>query len=359
MLKCSYCETPLIAGASFCYICGTPVILNPDENVSSLVLEKEANPISANLTADISVDNTPSSVQENYVSTYENLHLSPFLDASERIPVPSVIHPLSQVSKRTNKENLLLLTIVVLVIITGVGSIYYGAIYQPALNAANLRAAQATATAKAIAQANNLHTMYIKTTSRKPFLVDPLNNPPTSLWSTYQLQIAQNDACFFKNETFNVTIDKKNYVNWCNDSFSIKNFALQVQMQIIQGDAGGIMFRYISDPSGDQNKDQGLYLTIYSNGEYGLYRYGRSTLTTIDEGHASTIKTSHAQSNLVSIIALNKQLYFYINKQFVAQFQDTTNAHGDFNSGTFALAAEDDTQPTEVAFSNVEVWSVD
>jgi hypothetical protein len=44
---------------------------------------------------------------------------------------------------------------------------------------------------------------------------------------------------------------------------------------------------------------------------------------------------------------------FIMNGQFVARGSDTTNA-----AGYLGLLAGDDTHPTEVAFSNLKVWSI-
>jgi hypothetical protein len=59
------------------------------------------------------------------------------------------------------------------------------------------------------------------------------------------------------------------------------------------------------------------------------------------------------QSNTITVIARGSNLYFYINQQYLDSTTDTN-----YLSGQVALFGESDTNSTDVAFSNLKIWTI-
>jgi len=64
-------------------------------------------------------------------------------------------------------------------------------------------------------------------------------------------------------------------------------------------------------------------------------------------------KTGLTQANLIAVVANGGTLSFYVNKQFVTSVSDSS-----YTSGEVGVLAQDETQPTEVAYSDAQVWKL-
>ncbi len=119
-------------------------------------------------------------------------------------------------------------------------------------------------------------------------------------------------------------------------------------MTILKGDRGGLIFR--SDGSSK------FYLfRIDQNGAYNLFLYTNSNSTkNLLEGTApAIIHTGLNASNTIAVVAKGSNIYLYVNQKYLAS---TTNST--YSSGSIAVFAEDHTNATEVAFSNVQIWQL-
>jgi eukaryotic-like serine/threonine-protein kinase len=124
------------------------------------------------------------------------------------------------------------------------------------------------------------------------------------------------------------------------------NLAFQGQATIIKGDSSGLIFRALKSGSY-------LFEVSYS-GTYDLLAYkGASTPTVLVSGTSTVINTGLDQSNLLTVVAYGNHLYLYINKQPVASVTDSTNT-----TGQIALSGGTTTGSADVAFNNVQVWSI-
>ena len=70
-------------------------------------------------------------------------------------------------------------------------------------------------------------------------------------------------------------------------------------------------------------------------------------------GSSSAIKTGLKQSNLIAVVANGTNIKLYANEQLITSLNDTSFSHG-----AIGLVAEDDSNPTEVVFSNAKVWTI-
>ena len=117
-------------------------------------------------------------------------------------------------------------------------------------------------------------------------------------------------------------------------------------MRIIQGDCGGIIFRFQTPNNGT------FYLfAVCQDGMYALYN--SYDITLIQPNSSSAIHTGLNQSNLIGVVANGSTLDLYVNNQKIDSVSDGTYSHGQI-----ALAADASNDPTEVAFNNARVWTL-
>ncbi len=137
----------------------------------------------------------------------------------------------------------------------------------------------------------------------------------------------------------------------CLASPNFSNFVYQVQMRIVKGDGGGILFR-------DDGNGNGYYFFIGQNGtyEFGIYKgaCNNCTFSTTDRhtGASPAINKGLNQSNLVAIVASGSTIDLYVNNQKIGSGSDST-----YGSGQIGVLAADLNGPTEVVFTNAKVWT--
>lgn len=251
-----------------------------------------------------------------------------------------------------------------MLVIAGSSLIYYATVYQPKQQHAQATAtaivqvtqtahAQATSTAQALARINATATAAAAnpyTHSGTLVFSDPLSDNSKGVnWAE------DPTVCGFMGGAYHVKEPNPNYVNDClaNDS-NYSNFAFEVQMQIVQGDGGGIIFR-------DQDTAQAYRsyaLDVYQDGSYNLYKVNGagSNIQTLTSGNSTAIKQGLNQSNLIAVVAEGNTITVYVNQQRIASITDSTFSHG--RIGLEAAPSSSNGHPTEVAFSNAKVWTL-
>jgi serine/threonine protein kinase len=248
-------------------------------------------------------------------------------------PQPREAQPRLLQRSRSSVAMNTLFILLALLIIGGSGLTYYARVLIP-----TQLHGQATATAQ-IAQADATFTsmtpqqIYMYATHGSPVMNDPLNTQNNNTWD-------KNDSCFFTGGVYHVR--STNSIDCLSQRSSFSNFAFQVQMTILKGDAGGIVFR--------------TYYFVYftSVGKYTISFDLSSGSQYTAGGSALSFKTGLDQSNLITLVAHSSTFYLYVNKQFVTKFRDST-----YSAGFVGVDAQNDTSPsTEVAFSNAQVWKM-
>jgi hypothetical protein len=206
--------------------------------------------------------------------------------------------------------------------------------------------ANATATARADTQANpNPYPPYTGTLA----LSDPLSdNNQGNEWRTYTDTLS---SCNFSGGSYQIVETKSKYYADCgSQTLSYSNFTLQVQMQFVQGDCGGIIFR--ADPT----LAQFYFFRTCQDGTYALLNYVDNTnadAVTLAASSSSSIQTGSGASNLLAIVANNNTISLYINNQLIASVVDSN-----YSSGHIAFFAQSEGNLTEVAFTNLKVWNL-
>lgn len=313
------------------------------------------------------------------VTALDNPQSQPPEEASQP-SLPS--SPRAAISKRLSPIVIsLLLLSALLMLLSGVGILYYSAVARPSQLQAQATAtvqsiqtsiAQGTVVANAQATALGQHDLnatatahteaaqataevvatdtagmniYQRATSAPPALVSPLSVNDANNWDEYRT--VDGGGCGIYDGALHVTLSTPgNYVPCFAQRTSFSNFAFQVEMIIGSGDEGGLVFR------GNDAQSQFYFFRVGRDGNYSLYVSRDATHSLVLAfGHSSVIQTAPGQVNILSVVAQGSSLYLYINKHFVDSARDSTYSTGSI--GVFAGSAKD---VTSVTFNNAMVW---
>lgn len=246
--------------------------------------------------------------------------------------------------------------LIALVLIVG-GSIFGVVTYS------NNQATQhANGTSTAVAQANNSLTataqVYatgtaIATTypfSNKLVLNDPMvDNSKGVKWDS-------TSSCYFSGSAYHTVESDSRYYNVCAALGSdYANFTFESQMVIKTGGtagAGGLIFR------ADADNNKYYRLSIDTTGSYFFLVIVDNTGTNgnariLKEGTASSFETGLNQVNTLAVVARGDEYSFYVNKQLVTTFTDSTYTHGQIG-----FDADYGDSKTDLVFTNTKVWEL-
>lgn len=391
-MHCSSCGASLPPGAAHCPTCGAPVFAegpyretSAGSSADQTLISSGSNPFGPPQPPRPSnpgwqVD--PGAPTEQYnVGGYGSPPAPgqpPYYSGSQ--PPPYVPPPTPPRRSTSRGMVILLVALAVLIILVGGGLIYYSTVFHPAqlhaqatstaqtqqtqiANVTSTANTQATGTAVAVANATAtanaqatavvvatqtaLQNLYTSSTRGTPALSESLAFNTGSNWDVDQAQ--GGGGCGFSGGAYHASLDSKGFYFPCfanNTNFG--NFAMQVQMTIVSGDAGGLMFR----ASGGASKAYAWQ--IDTGGFYDLFASHSSTQNTdLLNGSAPSFKQHAGQTNLLTVIARGGSIYLYVNKQYVGNISDST-----YSSGEIGFLVNDHTHPTDVAFSNLQVWQL-
>jgi hypothetical protein len=132
---------------------------------------------------------------------------------------------------------------------------------------------------------------------------------------------------------------------------SYANFIYQVQMTIVKGDGGGLVFR--ADDTG-----QKFYrLLINQDGSYRFSVFDHPNQdvvgTTLLSGSNPAINTGLHTPNIVAIVVHGNVFELYVNLRRIAVVGDYS-----YKQGTIGTFATDEESLTTVIFQNAKVWLV-
>ncbi len=183
--------------------------------------------------------------------------------------------------------------------------------------------------------------LYTYVTSRYPTVNDPMSAQDSNQWDN-------TGSCVYAHGAYRVMVNTTGYAKCIERAKNFSNFAYQLQMTIVTGDAGGLIFRtdkaittyyrFSLDTS-----SQGISRLLACN------KCSNSTNPTILFQKALPVKVN--QTYTITVIAQKNILYFFINGQFIVSIQD-----GTAQSGELGVYAYEFTHSTEVLFSNMKVW---
>jgi hypothetical protein len=204
--------------------------------------------------------------------------------------------------------------------------------------------AEASATAAVIAANPNPYTPGLG----KIALIDPLSD--NSKGYAWDASVHTDGTCAFSAGSYHSSTAKTQFFYLCTaEATDFSNFAFEVQMKVLQGDCGGMVFR------GDSNTGKMYFFEVCQDGSYLFSRYLDFTGNNVKDlagGSSAAIMTGLNQTNVIAAVAQGSTLSIYVNKQKIASASDSTFSHGQI-----ALFADSNSHPTEAAFNNAKVWT--
>ena len=209
---------------------------------------------------------------------------------------------------------------------------------------ATAQGSYAAATATAGAAENLLN----QDTSGNPAFNDALSDASgNNGWDT-NINTQGNTGCQFNNGAYHALEAMSGYLQPCfAETSNFSNFAYQVTLTIDQGNQGGIIFR------ANTAKSQYYLFRVGTDGSYTLERYTSNQVITLSSGFSVAIATGTGQSNTLAVIAHKSTLALFANSTYIASVTDST-----LTSGQIGVVALDFTLPTDVEFSNAQVWTL-
>lgn len=235
---------------------------------------------------------------------------------------------------------MILLVALVLLLAVGVGILAY---YYAAPRSSQPHRTS-TATTRSInpltATATTLHAIYVQATIGTPTIADPLSQQNSDNWD-------EDPNCAFTGGTYHATAMQADTFFACNAvATHFDNFAYQVQMTLIKGDYGGIIFR------SDSAAANTYIFTIDQSGSYSFTVYQNDNeLQVLSNGVSTAFRSGLNQPNVITVVAQGSTFYLYANGLFVTSASDST-----YRAGEIGVLAGENAHSTEVAFQDVKVW---
>jgi hypothetical protein len=161
--------------------------------------------------------------------------------------------------------------------------------------------------------------------------------------------IIEMGECQTINGALHLTNSQQETADYCWGGASYTNFAYDIELTIVKGDCGGIIFR---EDGTEGNKE--YMFNICQDGKYsvdidqGAARQFRNLLY---GARTAGMRQGLNQTNLVGVVAQGTNFSLYVNKQLVTTFTDST-----YGSGQIGVDAWDNGNATDVTFSNQRVW---
>lgn len=278
-------------------------------------------------------------------------------------PTIPVLPPIGGNSRTSGKWRLWVIVGSIIVVV--LGSIVAGAVgfinhsnYVTAQDATATAHAQATgaAVAEATQTVSAMQTATV-TANENPYdtgswhveFSDALTTP--RYWQ--ELKTPNGGDCTFVNsQYYRITELKPGYNYTCEvqgTSTTYTDVTMEVNIDILQGDCGGFVLR----DSGTTNI-AAYFVYICQNGAYELDKSSNNgNSTAILTGSSPTLSGSLGKSQVVAVTMIGNIINLFVNKNRIFQHSDST-----YTQGWIGLVAVDNYAPmTQVAFSNVKVWT--
>jgi hypothetical protein len=231
----------------------------------------------------------------------------------------------------------------------------------------------AVALVLACAGSSTAYVIYRYNTSRDPYppynhvllLDESLSNVDNG--NDWPVESSSDGVCTFTNGAYHVLEKQPGYLRWCLSNYSdFYDFTYEVQMTIVNGDCGGIIFRANAQTGGY------YYYEICKPDIYALYSLQLldqlsasnstklpppSQLHLLTGGIIPGLHTDANSSILLTVVAITDTFALYVNHQKVDAVTDDTLSFGEIGVAaheTSPVTASHAT--TDIAFSNVKVW---
>jgi eukaryotic-like serine/threonine-protein kinase len=309
--------------------------------------------------------NTPTPINSGQIA---DLPLQQATPSPVATPSPlSIVERQAQRKQKVSKGVVLLLSLLAILLLgASVGAFLYlakpnipGAQSTPQANSttATQTGANTTATSTAIAQVSDTATARTTTNTSPTGVTTPhgntlgsgtlaLDDPLVDNSRGYSWEEGLRDSgyCTFTSGVYHASIALSGYFHSClalGKDFS--DFSYQVNMTIVSGDYGGIVFR------ADRAATHFYYFLIDHSGNYNLKAYfdKNGDYNLIASGSSGAIDASPNAMNTLGVVAHSSSIDLYVNGQDIQSVNDGTFTHGQI--GIVVLSGD-------AAFSDAKVW---
>ena len=369
-MQCTRCARMLPDNVRFCFFCGSPVTTtdeDDEDDTPARVPKVSAANIGMPAVPLASVNNT---VQEAPVLVETDFVFREFgrVSSSARTPVfmpptnvpsyPGIVpYPFSplplgmvppavpaQIKARRGRSVgciVLYAFLAIVLLFTGLGV----ALYEVGSHVLTNYGTSSTTTKTVAMQ------LYQHVTSQPPTIQDPVNDASYNIWGIFQKPTY---GCTLKTDGLHAHISDAGHFIYCLNTISpAANIAFQIQMKILSGDAGGLVFR-VDQSAADSSADSLYFFQVTSTGNYTVYidkNTSTGQLSFLASGVTQALAAQPGQADTLTVITKGSVFDLYINQQFVVQVHDTT-----LPTGFVGVLANDDTQPGNVLFTNEKLW---
>ena len=161
-----------------------------------------------------------------------------------------------------------------------------------------------------------------------------------------------NTDCTFTGGTYHAQAKPGYFAPCYASATNFSDLLLQVQMTIVSGHSGGVVFR------ADATNDHEYQFRISTDGTYILNKYvvenGTPAVKSLLSGTSPAIVKGANQSNLVAVLAQGDAIALYVNKKYVDSTNDAT-----YHQGQIGVYADSDpSSVVDAAFNKLEVWKL-
>ncbi len=162
--------------------------------------------------------------------------------------------------------------------------------------------------------------------------------------------------CHFMADGYHVNMSNADQHALCLNHTSLSNFAFVVNMVIINGDCGGILFHHTVN----QISTNYYGLSVCSDSGYIFFKKFLGDLHTRpsvlwDPYHSDAFHIRLGQSNTVAIVVQQNQFTLFFNRQRIARFSDNDMTIGAIGLTAVTLGKNNS---TEVVYTEAQVWTL-
>lgn len=254
-------------------------------------------------------------------------------------PLPGAMPPVPPAPPK--RRGPLATVVIILALLLVAGGVFAGIMIGQSHTKASQAQTTATPTASPTPDAARL---YQQVTGKTPSFSDSLQNAAASTWSVYEKPLY---GCEIKSDGLHVHIKDTGHYTYClSGQGDLDNFAFQAEMKILSGAGGGMVFR------DDTHNGDLYYFHVYANGAYHIYLIQNHQMKTeLGKGTIPSFSAGFGQTNLLTVIAQQNQLYFYANRKLIDYIQDST-----YTGGFLGFISEDFDTSADVVYTDSKIW---
>jgi transcriptional regulator with XRE-family HTH domain len=178
------------------------------------------------------------------------------------------------------------------------------------------------------------------------------------------LQWDENEQCAFTHGAYHVLLSPTAYVSECFAHITppLHNFALQVEMTVLKGYSGGLVFHAEGPSSNWDVITSRIPIDIWGQYNFDLANTTVPCHLTKNTSYPNYCQSPHGTitygtgvTNTMTVIALGSLIYFYVNSIFIDQAKAPASSPSTGFIGVFANGSQ---VTADVAFRQIKMWKI-